>query len=143
MDKENLYPNQKTVTVNKEQTYGKIFASVHLDNIDHALAVLSPNTFKLWTFFAKNSNGYEFALYRTNVMKCCKFGASTYTKSIQELVNLKYLIPTKDGRGYDFYDTPQETGDILVKIHKQEDSSNDEFLKSLSENLDRKTTIHG
>lgn len=135
MDRENMYANQKTVTINKESTEFKRFASVHLQNLDDAMATLTPNTFKLWVYFAKNIDGYELVLYRSNVMRKCKFGASTYTKAMQELINLKYLIPTEDGKGYDFYDSPRETSDCIITIHKQEDST-DEFLKKLSENID-------
>ena len=116
MDRENMYANQKTVTINKESTEFKRFASVHLQNLDDAMATLTPNTFKLWVYFAKNIDGYELVLYRSNVMRKCKFGASTYTKAMQELINLKYLIPTEDGKGYDFYDSPRETSDCIITI---------------------------
>ena len=56
-------PNQKEVVVNKEKCNKEnLYATINLAAMDKAAQDLKPNSFKLWIYFSKNQDNYEFAL---------------------------------------------------------------------------------
>ena len=56
-------PNQKIIKVNKEkcdkQNY---YAAINLNALESAALKLKSGAFKLWVYFAKNQDEFEFAL---------------------------------------------------------------------------------
>ena len=67
------------------------------------MALLKPNTFKVWCYMAKNQNNYTFALSCVDVCRFCKVGKTTYHTIIQELIDTGYLVST-GGNHYNFYE---------------------------------------
>jgi hypothetical protein len=56
-------PNQKVVKVNKEPcNKSNYYAAINLEAMEAAAQNLDAACFKLWIYFAKNQNNYEFAL---------------------------------------------------------------------------------
>ena len=56
-------PNQKTITVKKEQCDKQnYYAAINLKALESAATQLKSGAFKLWIYFAKNQNNFSFAL---------------------------------------------------------------------------------
>ena len=53
-------PNQKKVKVKKVGVKGKLFAQIELNALEEAARELKAGAFKLWVYFAKNQDDYEF-----------------------------------------------------------------------------------
>lgn len=100
-------PNQRVVETMKAECNGRCkenyFTECNLNSLRKALKELSPNAFKLYMYFAKNQDGYTFALSRADVMNATNISASTYTRAINEMMEKGYLVQSK-GRFYEFHD---------------------------------------
>lgn len=133
MDRSNMFANQKSVCVNRDETNAEhIYSKQNISSLETARKLLSGNGFKLWTYFAQNQNGYEFALYSRNVIDKCRFGANTFTKVFKELVDLGFLIQDEnDHNHYDFYESPKKDSFKTITIHKNVDS----LLNSLADSI--------
>lgn len=58
-----IVPNQKIVKVSKEPcNKSNYYAAINLEAMEQAAQALDAAAFKLWIYFAKNQNNYEFAL---------------------------------------------------------------------------------
>ena len=112
--------NQKTVTTNgAKHDKENIYAKLNIDAMETAMTLLKPNAFKLWCYMAKNQNNYTFALSAVDVCKFCNIGKSTYHTSVQELINVGYLVNT-NGNHYDFYEELPEAEETIVTIRKND-----------------------
>ncbi len=102
--------NQKVVGVNKEPTdKNNIYACINMKALDGAaLKLKKPSTFKLWLYFAKNQNGYEFELSAVAVANFCGITEKSYREAVKELIEKRYLIQRGDSNIYDFYEVPKE-----------------------------------
>lgn len=68
-------------------------------------------------YFAKNQNGYEFALSSKDAEKTFGIKIKQYNNAIKELEEKGYLVITK-GNNYIFYETPvntKEDKDVITK----------------------------
>ena len=129
MDRTNMFPNQRSIRINKEVSDSEnLYAIINLDALNLAIGILSPNAFKLWMYLDKIQRGYEFALSRQSTMGTCHFSKGTYRKAFDELVTEAYLVETGKNQ-YDFYELPKSE-DVLIRIRKT-----DEILKELSEEI--------
>lgn len=99
-------PNQKSVRISKEvcneQNY---YAKINLQAMDAAALNLDAGAFKLWCYFAKNQNGYEFALSSKAVEQNFGIKIKQYNNAIKELTEKHYLVNTK-GNNYIFNEVP-------------------------------------
>ena len=101
--------NQKVVNVNKEPCDTKnIYARINIEAIQNAINDLKPSTFKIWMYFAKNQEGYEFELSSVAVCGFCSVSDKTYREGIKEMIAKRYLIQNGSGNCYDFYEMPKE-----------------------------------
>lgn len=112
------FENQKTITTkgalhNKENTY----AMLNIEAMEEAMALLKPNTYKVWCYMAKNQNNYTFALSCVDACRFCKMSKPTYLKCIQELINTGYLVNTS-GNHYDFYEKLPKADLIEITVKK-------------------------
>ena len=108
--------NQKTITTKSaKHDKNNIYATLNIEAMEQAMALLKPNTYKVWCYLAKNQNGYEFALSCVDACRFCKMSKPTYLAAIQELIATGYLTNT-GGNHYDFYEKlPDETIEITIK----------------------------
>lgn len=112
----NTVPNQKVITT-KGALHNKdnIYAMLNIEALNLAMSILSPNTFKLWCYMAKNQNNYTFALSSADVCQMCNMSIGTYKKAVNELISNGYLVNTS-GNSYDFYEMlPEEIINVTVK----------------------------
>ena len=126
MNRDNMYANQRSVCVNRDDAdEANVYSKQRISTLETARKILSGNGFKLWTYFAQNADGYEFALYSKHVIDKCRFGENTYTKVFKELVNLGFLVQSEDNhKHYDFYESPRAEK-IDITIHKMVDDLTD------------------
>lgn len=91
-------PNQRIIKIKKEPTDKQHkYTMNNLDAINEALAQLNEKaSFKLYMYFAKNQNNYEFALSSANVEECCGFAYTAYRTAFKELVDKGYLVPVNE-----------------------------------------------
>ena len=104
-------PNQKVVQINKAPCDEmNVYAKMNVEAIDKAAKDLSKGSaFKLWVYFAKNTNGFEFELSAVAVQTFCGVTEKTYREAVKELVAKRYLVPRGEkSNHFDFYEIPQE-----------------------------------
>lgn len=102
-------PNQKIVGINKQPCdTNNLYVKMNVDAIDNALMNLKQGSLlKVWMYFAKNQNGYEFELSSKHVMAYCNITEKTYREAIKALIEKRYLVPRAEGSNkYDFYEIP-------------------------------------
>lgn len=88
-------PNQKAIKVSKEKCdTNNLYAAINLDAMENAARALKAGAFKLWIYFAKNQNGYEFALSNKAVEENFGIKKDQYDTAIKELIEKGYLIET-------------------------------------------------
>jgi hypothetical protein len=72
---------------------------------------LKAGAFKLWVYFAKNQDGYEFALSSKSVADEFGIKIDQYNSAIKELMEKGYLIQ-ESGNKYSFNEIP-----VIGKTH--------------------------
>ena len=108
--------NQKVITTKNAEygTEGNKFARINLIAAEEAMNLLTPSTFKLWFYLAKNQNDYTFALSCVDACRFCKISASTFHKGIQELDKAGYLVNTQ-GNHFNFFEKlPEEKNTLII-----------------------------
>lgn len=117
------FSNQKTITT-KSAKHDKenIYAKINIEAMEQAMALLKPNTYKLWCYMAKNQNNYTFALSCVDACKFCKMSKPTYLDCVQELIAAGFLVNTS-GNHYDFFEMlpKEEAMEVTVKKNGSED----------------------
>lgn len=99
-------PNQKTIKVNKEKCDKQhYYSAINLNAMSKAMIDLSGEEFKIWCYFAKNQNGYEFELSSKAVKEFCGTSEKTYQRTIQKMKDKGYLVQIS-GNAYTFYELP-------------------------------------
>lgn len=91
------FANQKVVTVYK-QTCNRdhLYMTLNLQALERAAKVLSYGAFKLFIYFAKNQDGYCFALSSKDVTQNFGMSRSAYNSAIHELIKEGYLVQVAD-----------------------------------------------
>ena len=69
--------------------------------MEEAARKLDAGAFKLWVYFAKNQNGYEFALSSKDVLDTFGMKRDQYNGAIAKLIDNGYLTKTQ-GSNYTF-----------------------------------------
>ena len=99
-------PNQKIVTVEKEPcSKGNLYAAINLKALEAAAQNLDAGAFKLWIYFAKNQDGYGFALSSKDAKDTFGLGKSQYDTAVKKLISSGYLINIQ-GNQYIFSEIP-------------------------------------
>ena len=123
-------PNQKIIKIKHDLCdKGHIYATCNVNSNRKALKELSPNTYKVYMYFALNQNNYTFALSCQAVQNATGMSDKTYQKAVHELIDKGYLEAAVDkGNMYTFYegtkDSPdykadgQESGNINPSVGK-------------------------
>lgn len=131
-------PNQKTITVKKELTDKQnYYTAINLNALERAAVDLQAGAFKLWVYFAKNQNNYNFALSSKEVEETFGIKIKQYNNAIAELCNKGYLLKDK-GNSYIFYELPKQ--DVITKSNNEVDTkSNNELLPKDTRNITENT----
>ena len=73
--------------------------------MEKAAQELDAGAFKLWCYFAKNQNGYEFALSSKDAADNFGLKKKQYDNAVKELIEKSYLVVSK-GNNYVFNEIP-------------------------------------
>lgn len=120
--------NQKLITTKSaKHDKNNLYAVINIEAMEKAMALLKPNTYKVWCYMAKNQNNYTFALSCVDACRFCKMSKPTYLSCVQELIDTGYLVNTS-GNAYDFYEMLPEEKEIMeITVKKAADSSSSDF----------------
>ena len=99
-------PNQKIVQIapRTKRDADHLFATMNIDALQAAVQDLKGSALKLWLYFNKNQDGYQFELSQK---ACCDWGIKkdSYYAGVEELVSKGYLVPIYMGSNiYKFYE---------------------------------------
>lgn len=99
-----VVPNQKIIKVNKEPcNKNNLYAAINLQAMEQAAQALDAAAFKLWIYFAKNQNNYEFALSSKDVLESFGMKRDQYNGAIEKLIKGNYLVKVS-GNIYTFHE---------------------------------------
>lgn len=143
-------PNQKVVTV-KQSICDKehIYTQCNLKANKMALKELSPNTYKLYMYFALNQNDFVMALSYVDVYNVTGMSEKTYHKAVKELIDKGYLVKEEDKKNqYIFYDGKIDGEYRVVKNTRQESQSDQDTEteipdKSSQKGISRQVKVTG
>lgn len=114
-------PNQKVVKVSKavcnNEKKENYYARINLAAMDAAALNLDAGAFKLWIYFAKNQDNFEFALSSKAVESTFGMKIKQYNNAITKLTEAGYLVNTK-GNNYIFNEIPvisKGNNDVITK----------------------------
>lgn len=129
-------PNQRIIKIKKEPTDKEHkYTMNNLNALNEALEKLdTKGGFKLYMYFAKNQNNYEFALSSADVKECCGLAYTAYTTAFKELVDKGYLVPTNEKQTLfifrDKANSTIENNDKKFNSIEQDTNKKIEFKKS-------------
>lgn len=110
------------------------YATMNLDAMQEAMKVLNGSSIKLWMYFNKNANGYQFELSRVD---CEKWGIKkdAYYHAVKELTEKGFLVPLYVGSNiYLFHE--RAVSDRPKAFSESTDNVSDN-PKNVSENTER------
>lgn len=111
-------PNQKSVRINKEKCDKQnLYSVINLSAMEEAARDLDAGAFKLWVYFSKNQDNYEFALSSKAVEQEFGIKIKQYNNAVKELTDKGYLVNTK-GNNYIFNEIPVITKEDNAVITK-------------------------
>lgn len=91
-------PNQKRIRIGERVKRNKdhLYAMMNLDALKEAMRILKGSSLKLWLYFNKNQDKYEFELSRVD---CQEWGIKkdSYYSAIKDLIDKGYLVQMRDG----------------------------------------------
>lgn len=102
-------PNQRVVTVKKEQANKQnLYTINNLMALNYAAGMLeSKGGFKLYIYFAKNQNNYNFALSSSDFCAWSGLSQTAYTTAFKELQDKGFLVEDRYKKGkFVFYEMP-------------------------------------
>lgn len=89
-----LVPNQRAIKTKKTLSDpDHPYSYYNIEAMSRAMNELSASAFKLWCYFNKNRDGFEFGLSSVAVHDFCNMSRTTYSRCFQELLEKGYLIP--------------------------------------------------
>lgn len=106
-------PNQKKAQVHKEPCDKKnIYVCMNINALQYACKRFKPTELKVWIYFAKNQNNYEFELSSAAVQEACNISDKSYREAIKTLIAERHLIQRGSSNYYDFYELPKEVDEM-------------------------------
>lgn len=85
-------PNQKTITIKKEKCDTvNLYAKINIEALTSAMQDLKGESFKLWIYFSKNQDNYNFYLSKVDVLRFGIGSVSSYNRAVAELTEKGYL----------------------------------------------------
>lgn len=111
-------PKQKIVKVHKEVCNKEnLYATINLEAMSKSAMDLDAGAFKLWVYFAKNQNNYEFALSSKDANDTFGLKKKQYDNAVAELIEKGYLVQV-EGLHYTFNEIP-----VVSKGNNEEDNN--------------------
>lgn len=130
-----LVGNQKAIEISKKEIKeNDIYIKINLNALWVAMNDLSAGALKLWLYFAKNQDGYTFALSSTDA-KDFGIKIKQYNNAIHELIEKNYLqesIIEGKYEGYKFIEMPRELPiEIEKTLSENKEEANEKIKKRI------------
>lgn len=125
-------PNQKHIIINKDPCNKEnIFAIINIQALENAMIQLNGECFKLWIYFSKNQDKYNFDLSQKAAERCGIKKTSYYTH-IETLIKKGYLQQKEENSNiFYFTETPfseirkeREEKEMIISEIRKEMSGN-------------------
>ena len=115
--------NQKVVIIHKTEIHdGDLYVRHKMDVAQKAMQELDGGEFKLWYYFSKNKDDWEFALSSADAERNWGISRKQYNRAVDNLIQKGYLVCVNEQkRIYDFY----ECGTSLAPKVTIEDNKED------------------
>ena len=128
-------PNQKKVKIAPriKRDRDHLFAMMNIEALQLAMQNLKGSALKMWLYFNKNQDNYEFELSQK---ACSEWGIKkdSYYSGVEELIKKGYLIPIVYGSNiYTFYEIPQLEKVALQKATLFSEIDNCHFINQTEE----------
>lgn len=128
--------NQKIIQIAPREKCDNehLYAIMNQESMREAMKVLSGSSIKLWLYFIKNQDGYQFELSRVD---CEKWGIKkdAYYHAVKELTDKGFLVPLYVGSNiYRFHD---KAFSELPKMFSETPSQESKKPKERSEKTER------
>ncbi|MBQ0099481.1 MAG: hypothetical protein KBS91_02910 [Firmicutes bacterium] len=98
-----------------------LYALINLEAMESSAQDLDAGAFKLWMYFAKNQNGYEFALSSKDVEQTFGMKIKQYNNAVEQLITKGYLVNV-GGNKYTFNEKPVITKGNNTVITKEDNA---------------------
>lgn len=126
-------PKQKIVKVNKEVCNKQnLYATINLEAMSKSAIDLDAGAFKLWVYFAKNQNNYEFALSSKDANETFGLKKKQYDNAVAELIEKGYLVQT-EGLYFTFNEVP-----VVSKGNNEEINDNSVVSKGNNHDVSKR-----
>lgn len=117
--------NQKIVRISKRMPRDRehLYATMNLDALQFAMQELKGSSFKLWAYFNKNQDNYQFELSQK---ACEEWGIKkdSYYSAVKDLIDRGYLVPiTPYSNIYDFHEIA--TSEIPIYFSENENTASE------------------
>lgn len=101
------YRNQKRIKISKAKADAvHTYTIINVWAMQTAMKLLTKgSSFKLWSYFASNQNGYTFDLSREDCAQNWGIKPDSYYSAVEDLIEKKYLVQSKSNQ-YTFYEIP-------------------------------------
>ncbi|MBR5823810.1 MAG: hypothetical protein IKY67_06675 [Paludibacteraceae bacterium] len=107
--------------------------------MEEAARDLDAGAFKLWCYFAKNQNCYDFDLSSKAVEETFGIKIKQYNNAIKELESKGYLVITK-GNNYNFFEKPVNTKGNNAVITKEDNALLPKVIRNNTDTTNNNTT---
>lgn len=129
-------PKQKIVKVNKQVCNKEnLYATINLEAMSKSAIDLDAGAFKLWVYFAKNQNNYEFALSSKDANDTFGLKKKQYDNAVAELIEKGYLVQT-EGLHYTFNEVP-----VVSKGNNEEINDNSVVSKGNNHDVSKGNNV--
>lgn len=129
-------PKQKIVKVNKQVCNKEnLYATINLEAMSKSAIDLDAGAFKLWVYFAKNQNNYEFALSSKDANDTFGLKKKQYDNAVAELIEKGYLVQT-EGLHYTFYEVS-----VVSKGNNEKETTNSVVSKGNNHDVSKGNNV--
>lgn len=106
-------PNQKTVVIHKERPQSD-FLQISNEHWMEFNKKYGSYALAVYLYFAKNADGYSFALSPKAAREAAGITKSTFEKYVKLMIDEGYLV-RRNGNTYDFYETPHKQEGVNMR----------------------------
>ena len=111
-------PNQWVAEVQKQPcNKSNIYSTINDEAVRLAMKDLTSSQFQVWYYFAKNQQGFTFAVSPAAALKDYGIKKDTFHSAVKKLKEKRYLVndTTKGANYWIFYETPAEDTFYVTK----------------------------
>ena len=110
------YPNQRTVEINKPESFTKNFAIYGKDEMATACKVLNGSAFKVWCYLLSNKKQESWNISPAHAQEVWGISRSSFSDGLNELIKKGYYDPKEQ---IIYHSTTKDINEIRKQKRKQ------------------------